>query len=51
MALALDNMGLDGVMGTLAGQDNNVFIALRAGYTGDAFMADLKSRLPDLDED
>lgn len=51
VALALDNMGLDGVMGTLAGQDNNVFIALRSGYTGDALMAELKSRLPDLDED
>ncbi|HPE36479.1 MAG TPA: ArgR family transcriptional regulator [Spirochaetales bacterium] len=51
VALALDNMGLDGVLGTLAGQDNNVFIALRSGYTGDALMAELKSRLPDLDED
>lgn len=51
VALALDNMGLDGVLGTIAGQDNVVFAALRQGYSGDDFMRDLRSRIPGLDED
>ncbi|TFG85071.1 MAG: ArgR family transcriptional regulator [Spirochaetales bacterium] len=51
VALALDNMGLDGVLGTIAGQDNNVFVALRKGYSGEAILADLKERIPELDED
>ena len=51
VALALDNLGLEGVLGTIAGQDNVVFAALRTGYTGDDFLADLKARIPELDED
>lgn len=51
VALALDNLGLDGVLGTIAGQDNVVFVALRSGYSGDDFLRDLKERIPELDED
>ncbi|GAB1455569.1 MAG: ArgR family transcriptional regulator [Spirochaetia bacterium] len=51
VALALDNLGLEGVLGTIAGQDNVVFAALRNGYTGDEFLKDLKNRIPELDED
>jgi transcriptional regulator of arginine metabolism len=50
VALALDNLGFLGIMGTLAGQDNNVFAALRPGYTGQQFIQDLKKRIPDFDE-
>lgn len=51
VALALDNMGLEGVLGTIAGQDNVVFAALRQGYSGGDFMRDLKARIPGLEED
>lgn len=51
VALALDNMGLEGVLGTIAGQDNIVFAALRTGYSGGEFLRDLKARMPELDED
>lgn len=50
VALALDNLGFSGIMGTIAGQDNNVFAALRPGYTGLQFIQDLKKRIPDFDE-
>lgn len=50
VALALDNLGLEGVLGTIAGQDNVVFAALRSGYTGEDFLRDLKARIPELDE-
>lgn len=50
VALALDNLGLEGVLGTIAGQDNVVFAALRSGYTGEDFLRDLKVRIPELDE-
>jgi len=51
IALAIDNMGIDGVLGTIAGQDNTVFVALRRGFTGEDFLTELKKRVPDLDED
>jgi transcriptional regulator of arginine metabolism len=51
VALALDNMGLEGVLGTIAGQDNVVFAALRGGYSGEDFLRDLRTRIPELDED
>lgn len=50
VSLALDNLGLDGVLGTIAGQDNVVFVALRSGYSGEDFLLDLKNRIPELDE-
>jgi len=51
VALALDNMGLDGILGTIAGQDNNVLVALRKGYGGERLLAELKERIPELDEE
>jgi transcriptional regulator of arginine metabolism len=50
VALAIDNLRLSGVLGTVAGQDNTVFVALRRGYSGDALINDLKARIPDFDE-
>lgn len=51
VAMAIDNMGWEGVLGTVAGQDNNVMIALRKGFSGDAFMEELKRRIPGIEED
>ena len=50
VALAIDNLRLTGVLGTVAGQDNTVFVALRRGYSGEDFIRDLKTRIPDFDE-
>ena len=51
VALALDSLGFESILGTLAGQDNAVFIALKQGYTGDFFYQELKDRVPGLDLD
>lgn len=50
VALALDNLRIEGVMGTIAGQDNTVFVALRKGFSGDDFLKELKNRIPELEE-
>jgi transcriptional regulator of arginine metabolism len=50
VALAIDNLGLENVMGTISGRDNTVFVALREGYTGEDFMADMKTHLPELED-
>ncbi|MEI6876201.1 MAG: ArgR family transcriptional regulator [Spirochaetota bacterium] len=49
VSLAIDNMGLEEVLGTIAGRDNVVFVALRDGVTGGAFISALKRRVPELD--
>jgi len=49
VALAIDNMGLDDVLGTLSGRDNVVFIALRQGSTGEDLIKALKEKIPDFD--
>ena len=51
VALALDSLGFAGILGTLAGQDNAVFIALKQGYTGETFVEELKKKVPDLELD
>ena len=51
VAMAVDNIGWEGVLGTVAGQDNNVMIALRKGYSGQEFMDELKRRIPGIEED
>lgn len=51
VALAIDNMGFENVLGTIAGRDNTVFVALRKGYTGDDFVREMKSRIPDIELD
>ncbi|MBL8966076.1 MAG: ArgR family transcriptional regulator [Spirochaetaceae bacterium] len=51
VSLAIDNMGLEEVLGTIAGRDNVVFVALREGVTGDEFIAAMKRKVPDLEVD
>lgn len=46
---ALDNMNMDEILGTVAG-DNCLFACLREGVSGDQFMEELKRRIPELDE-
>ncbi|MDR2484582.1 MAG: ArgR family transcriptional regulator [Treponema sp.] len=49
VALALDNLGLDDVLGTIAG-DNTVFVCLREGISGEDFMNRMKASIPELEE-
>jgi transcriptional regulator of arginine metabolism len=51
VALALDNLGFESILGTLAGQYNAVFAALKQGYSGEKFMAELKKKIPNLEMD
>lgn len=51
VALALDSLGFECSLGTLAGQDNAVFIALKSGYTGENFIDELRKKLPSLELD
>jgi len=51
VALAIDNMGLEEVLGTIAGRDNMVFVALREGNTGEDFIAAMKRMIPELELD
>ena len=50
VALALDNLGLDEVLGTIAGRDNNVAVFLREGVSGEDFLKRLKTIIPELEE-
>jgi transcriptional regulator of arginine metabolism len=50
VALAVDNLGLDDVMGTISGRDNTVFVALREGVTGEEFLAHMKESIPEIEE-
>jgi transcriptional regulator of arginine metabolism len=50
VALAVDNLGLDDVLGTIAGRDNTVFVALREGITGEDFMTRMKKSIPELED-
>ncbi|MCQ2583186.1 MAG: ArgR family transcriptional regulator [Treponema sp.] len=46
---ALDNLNLDEVLGTVAG-DNCMFACLREGVSGEDFMKVLKTHIPELDD-
>ncbi len=46
---ALDNMNMDEILGTVAG-DNCLFACLREGITGEQFMSELKRRIPEIEE-
>lgn len=46
---ALDNLNMDEVLGTVAG-DNCMFACLREGVTGKQFLESLKHHIPELDE-
>jgi transcriptional regulator of arginine metabolism len=50
VALAVDNLGLDDVLGTIAGRDNTVFVCLREGITGEDFMSRMKLSIPELED-
>jgi len=50
VALALDNMRLDEVLGTISGRDNNVAVFLREGVTGEKFYKRLKEIIPELED-
>jgi transcriptional regulator of arginine metabolism len=50
VALAVDNLGLDEVLGTNSGRDNTVFVVLREGVSGEEFLARLKESIPELEE-
>jgi transcriptional regulator of arginine metabolism len=50
VALAVDNLGLDDVLGTIAGRDNTVFVALREGVSGEDFMSRMKESIPELED-
>jgi len=47
VAVALDSMGLEEILGTIAGNDNNVAVFLREGFSGDGFMKHLKEIIPE----
>jgi len=50
VALAVDNLALDEVLGTIAGRDNTVFVCLREGVTGEDFMSQMKEKMPELED-
>lgn len=49
VALAVDNLGLDDVLGTISGRDNTVFVCLREGISGENFMNRMKASIPELE--
>jgi transcriptional regulator of arginine metabolism len=50
VGLVVDNLKLDEVLGTIAGQDDTVFVCLREGVTGEDFMTRMKECIPELEE-
>ncbi|QQO08591.1 arginine repressor [Breznakiella homolactica] len=50
VALAVDNLALEDVLGTISGRDNTVFVCLREGVTGDDFMRHMKECIPELED-
>ena len=50
VALAVDNLALDDVLGTIAGRDNTVFVCLREGLSGEEFMRQMKEKIPELED-
>lgn len=49
VALAIENLGGNEVLGTISGRDNTVFVCLREGVTGQMFMAQMKRCIPELE--
>ena len=50
VAMALDSLNLDNVLGTISGRDNAVFVVLREGVRGEDFMVYMKKRIPELED-
>ena len=48
VAVALDSLGLDGILGTIAGNDNTVAIFLKEGVSGQDFMRIIKEKIPEI---
>ena len=49
VAVALDSLGLDGILGTIAGNDNTVAIFLKEGVSGPDFMRIIKEKIPEIE--
>lgn len=49
VAIAVDNLNIESVMGTVAG-DDTVFVALREGTDHDEFLERLRERVPEFDD-
>jgi transcriptional regulator of arginine metabolism len=47
VAVALDSMGFEEILGTIAGNDNNVAVFLRESFSGDDFLRHLKEIMPE----
>ncbi len=50
VAVALDTLAMDEILGTIAGGDNCVFACLKEGVNGEEFLKVLKRKIPDIDE-
>ena len=50
VAVALDTLAMDEILGTIAGGDNCVFACLKEGVNGEEFLKALKQKIPDIDE-
>ena len=49
VSLALDKMGFDEVLGTIAGRDDTVAVFLREGIRAENFVMKIKEKIPDLE--
>lgn len=49
VAIAIDNLNIHAVLGTVAG-DDTVFVALREGTTSPGFISELRERFPEFEE-
>ena len=50
VALAVDSLDMDTVLGTISGRDNTVFVCLREGITGEDFISRIKESIPELED-
>ena len=50
VAMALDSLSLDIVLGTISGRDNAVFAVLKEGMSGEDFMRHMKEIIPELED-
>ena len=48
VAVALDSLNLDGILGTIAGNDNTVAIFLKEGISGQDFMKIISEKIPEI---
>lgn len=50
VALAVDNLALEEVLGTVSGRDNTVLVVLREGFSGEDFLNQMKDKIPEMEE-